>query len=85
MMTSWPAGLVALACVAMVALMCLPMAVGMIHRRHRHGRGDTTGHPAGNTAGEPTGSPARSPSVEASGRAGQPPPQAPDLTRGEEG
>jgi hypothetical protein len=83
-MTSWPAGLVAVACVAMVALMCLPMAVGMIRRRLRHGRGDTTAHTAGNTPGGPAGSPARSPSVEASGRAGQPPARAPDLTRGEE-
>jgi hypothetical protein len=84
-MTNWPTGLVALACVAMVALMCLPMAVGMIRRRLQHGRGDTTGHPAGDTASDPAGSPARSPSVGASGRAGQPPPRAPDPSRGEEG
>lgn len=51
MMTSWPAGLVALACVAMVALMRLPMAVGVFRRRSRHGR-DTTADLAGNTAGE---------------------------------
>jgi hypothetical protein len=47
MMTSWPTGLVALACVAMVTLMCLPMAVGVIRRRARRSRGDTAAHPAG--------------------------------------
>ncbi len=83
-MTSWPTGLVALACVAMVALMCLPMAAGMIRRRARHGRSDTTARPAGNMPGEPAGSRSRSPSGEASSRAGQPPAGAPDLRCGEQ-
>jgi hypothetical protein len=83
-MTRWPIGLIALTCVVMVALMCLPMAAGMIRRRHRRGRGDTPAHPARNMVGEPVGSPPGSHSVEGSGQAGQPPAVAPDLTRREQ-
>lgn len=34
-MMSWSVVLVGLVCVAMMALMCLPMIVGMIRRRRR--------------------------------------------------
>ena len=36
MMSTWLVGIGALLCLAMMALMCLPMAIGMLRRRLRH-------------------------------------------------
>jgi hypothetical protein len=51
--------LLALACAAMMAMMCLPMAVGMLRRRFTH-RGTTTAAPAAPPSNQPhPASPAR--------------------------
>lgn len=46
MMTSWSVLLVALICVAMMAVMCLSMTVGMIRKRRRRGPDTTTTSPS---------------------------------------
>jgi hypothetical protein len=46
-------GLLALACAAMTALMCLPMAVGMLRRRFRRGPTTTAASPAAPPTSQP--------------------------------
>jgi hypothetical protein len=53
MMGNVPGWLIGLACLVMVALMCLPVVIGMIRRRRRRG----AGVPAGSAAPGPAAGP----------------------------